>query len=227
MLLAKITPRDAEYPALLREVPWRPLFLFRVGAPIPNKPTVAIVGTREPTARGRELARRIGAELARRGCAVATGFAQGIDEMVAYGVKEAGGHIIAVLPYIYESEHELNKALLKLSGYRNLTGVSIHLTKRDDRVKSWLVERDLLIGGISAAVVVPETRLRTSGWGTAYTVKFAVNMRRKIFIVKSQTDDSGVIEGFKELVKMGAIPVPDVDKLIEEACRETFQRAKA
>lgn len=223
MRAVKITPEDAEYPALLREAPRRPLFLFRAGAPVPSKPIVAVVGTRDPTERGRELAHKIGAELARRGCAVATGLARGIDEAAALDAKEAGGHVIAVLPYIYENGTLLNKALWRLS-YDSLTILSLHLVKEDKRVKTWLVERNWIISGISAAVVVTEAKFRPAGWGTAHTVRFAAKMGRKVLIVEPQVNDGDVIKGFKELVKMGAIPMPDADKVVEEACREAVQR---
>ena len=49
---------DDEYPEILRQTSDRPFFLYIRGQ-MPKRPSVAIIGTREPTNHGKEIAKRI------------------------------------------------------------------------------------------------------------------------------------------------------------------------
>lgn len=231
-----ITAFDNEYPIPLREYGYGakvypPLVLYRLGKPIPNKLMVAVVGTREPTDKGRKLAYEIGAELTRRGYVVVTGFARGVDEEAANGARELGGHVVGVLPYMYEDEYltELNrnKLLRRLvdEGYDNFTVVSEHLIKKAELVKIWLVARNRIISGMSIAVVIPETKFKKS-WGTRHQVKFGIRAGRKVLIVKPQTDDSDIVKGFKEFVNQGAVSVSNIDEIIEYLNKEALKMQK-
>ncbi len=60
-------------------------------------PAVAMVGTRRATPRGLAVARRLAQELCRRGWAVVSGLALGIDGEAHRGALEAGGLTIAVM----------------------------------------------------------------------------------------------------------------------------------
>jgi len=217
---------EEEYPPLLREYGcgaevYPPLVLYRLGKPIPNKPIVAVVGTREPTDIGRKLARKIGAELARRGYVVATGFARGIDEEAVNGAVESGGHVIGVLPYLYENDDltELNKngVLRRLveGGYNDFTAISEHLVKKAELVKRWLAARNRIMSGMSIAVIIPETKYKKGrGWGTIYQVKFGIKAGREVLIMKPQVNDNSVKMGYKSFVKAGAKQVATIDEAI-------------
>src|SRR5690606_7591560 len=71
---------DPDYPALLRRIASPPLALFVAGdADLLWHPAVAVVGTRAPTAGGRDHAREFSRAFVRAGLAVCSGLAAGID----------------------------------------------------------------------------------------------------------------------------------------------------
>jgi len=78
------------YPARLRDDPAPPAVLFAQGDPeVLDAPTVAIVGTRNATRAGRDLAAGWGAELAAAGVGVVSGLALGIDAAAHNGAVAA------------------------------------------------------------------------------------------------------------------------------------------
>ena len=83
--------QDPDYPALLRRSPNPPPLLFVAGdAGLLWHPQVAIVGSRRPSAGGRERAHRFAEAFARAGWAVTSGLAEGIDAAAHAGAMAAG-----------------------------------------------------------------------------------------------------------------------------------------
>ncbi|MCL2380702.1 MAG: DNA-processing protein DprA [Treponema sp.] len=90
--------REGEYPPLLRETYNPPALLFYRGAlPDPEKPLVAVVGTRKPSSHAAERAFALGRELGEAGLPVVSGLALGIDAMAHRGNIEGGAATVAVL----------------------------------------------------------------------------------------------------------------------------------
>ena len=74
-----ITWHDEDYPPRLKEIFDRPPLLYVRGELLPaDERSVAIVGTRKPTAYGREVAHRLAYDTARAGVTVVSGLARGI-----------------------------------------------------------------------------------------------------------------------------------------------------
>jgi len=89
---------DDDYPSQLRSISRRPPFVTWIGAPEPSDADgVAIVGTREATAEGLQLARGFAIGLADRGICVISGLAAGIDTAAHRGALEVGGRTVAVI----------------------------------------------------------------------------------------------------------------------------------
>ena len=75
-----LTWSDARYPALLRQLPDAPILLYYSGdLSLLANPGVAMVGSRECSRYGIELAHRIALELSDQGVTVISGMAYGID----------------------------------------------------------------------------------------------------------------------------------------------------
>ena len=87
----------APYPELLRAVPGAPAVLWVSGdASTLAAAQVAIVGSRQPTPTGREIAAEWAGALAAEGLVVTSGLASGIDAAAHRGALAAGGRTIAV-----------------------------------------------------------------------------------------------------------------------------------
>jgi len=88
---------SAPYPALLRAIPDAPVALWLSGdATALAAAQVAIVGSRQPTPTGREIAAEWAHALAASGLIVTSGLAIGIDAAAHRGALAAGGRTIAV-----------------------------------------------------------------------------------------------------------------------------------
>ncbi|MBN1485515.1 MAG: DNA-processing protein DprA, partial [Chloroflexia bacterium] len=92
-----LTWESPDYPERLRHIYAPPPVLYLRGSLQADEPMVAIVGTRRPSAYGREVARRLAAGLARAGVTVVSGLALGVDAEAHRAALEAGGRSVAVL----------------------------------------------------------------------------------------------------------------------------------
>jgi DNA processing protein len=105
------------------EVPDRPAVLLLEGAApevLLRRPRVAIVGTRSASVHGLADARELGAFLARRGVAVVSGLAIGIDGAAHLGALDAGGGVVGVvatgLDVVYPRRHVVLFERVRASG---------------------------------------------------------------------------------------------------------------
>jgi DNA processing protein len=64
---------------------------------LPDAPSVAVIGTRDPTLDGTRTATRLGRLLARHGVVVVSGMARGIDQAAHRGALDADGMTVGVL----------------------------------------------------------------------------------------------------------------------------------
>ena len=88
---------DQEYPARLRQIPQAPPILFARGEMIPDDPAVSVIGSRQASGPGLDIAARVAQGLVRRGVAVAAGLALGIDSAAHRAALAAGGRTVAVV----------------------------------------------------------------------------------------------------------------------------------
>ncbi len=173
-----LTLDDAAYPALLREIPGAPPLIYVRGGLLPADDwAVAVVGTRAPTAYGREVAYSIAGELASAGVTVVSGLALGVDTLAHEAALAADGRTIAVLG----------------------SGVDLPYPERNRRLAERIVEhgalvsdyplgtmptaanfppRNRLISGLSRATLVAEAGEQS---GALITVGFALDQGRDVF----------------------------------------------
>ena len=96
-----IAYHDEAYPARLRKMPDPPAVLFVKGTPkgLVAGRSLAVVGTREPTPFGKEVAQRSGRTAAEAGYVVVSGLAHGCDTHAHEGCLETRGIGVAVLAH--------------------------------------------------------------------------------------------------------------------------------
>lgn len=88
---------DAAYPARLREIHQAPPVLFSRGTLTSDDPAVCVVGSRQATQRGLDIAARVARELAARRITVVAGLARGIDTAAHRATLDAGGRTVGVI----------------------------------------------------------------------------------------------------------------------------------
>jgi DNA processing protein len=207
-----LTREDPDFPALLREIPYRPAFLFIKGGLTPgDSRAVAVVGTRTPSYYGQKAGRRLGEALAARGVTVVSGLARGIDTAAHLGALENGGRTLAVLgcglDVVYPPENrELYEKIPEAGAL-----ISEFPPGTRPEAKNFPV-RNRLISGLSLGVVVVEAGERS---GTAITVRYALDQGREVFAVPGPIDSPTSV-GPHRLIQQGAKLVMGVEDILAE-----------
>jgi DNA processing protein len=203
---------DAAYPELLRNIGDPPLLLYVQGSWPLDQRYVAVVGTRNPSYYGARWARRIGAELARRGFTVVSGLARGVDAEAHLGALDAGGSTVAVLgsglQHVYPAEHRhLARRILTSNG-----GLISEYPIQRKADRGAFPRRNRIVAGMCEAVIVVESAAKG---GSMITAGFAADYGKTVFALPGQIDQSAA-EGCHQLIRDGAILISKMDDLWEE-----------
>ncbi|MBI4370751.1 MAG: DNA-protecting protein DprA [Elusimicrobia bacterium] len=180
----RIRRGEPDFPDLLACLPDAPSALYAQGAWSP-RPAVAIVGSRAPTPYGRRMARVLSGDLARRGVAVVSGLARGIDAEVHAAALDAGGVTWAVLGSglgeVYPPENRgLARRITEHSGCV-LSEYPLAARPRPELFP----RRNRIVAGLAWAVVVVEGRENSGAGGTA---KWALDYGREVLAVPGPAD---------------------------------------
>lgn len=201
---------DPDYPPLLRRAGSPPLALFVAGDPgLLWHPAVAVVGSRGPTAGGRDNARAFSRALAAAGFAVGSGLAAGVDRVAHEAALEAGGITIAVLgtgPDVpYPQEHAGLMARIATEG----AVVSEHPPGTAAR-REHFPSRNRILAGLSLGTLVIEAAGRS---GALITARLAADAGREVFAVPGSIHNP-MARGCHRLIRDGAGLVESADEVI-------------
>jgi len=180
--------------------------------------TVAIIGTRNCTPEGRQIAYEIGYALAKANYTIVTGLAKGIDMLATSGSLDAGkGKVIAVRPYLYPLDYADCRLLKKITS--NGCIVSENLEKVDDPlwIKVQLFLRNRIISALARAVVLIEARYDKHS-GTMHQLKFLYqngSFVKPIYVWQPVSKREDLVKGFAVYVTKGAVPFRTVEELIK------------
>lgn len=178
--IAVVPIGDPNYPTLLKLVLDPPPVLYIKGdlSAVTRTDSVAIIGTRQATMSGCNVARQIARNLAQSGYVIVSGLAKGIDTAAHVGALDSEGRTVAVLgnaiDKIYPAENKpLVERILACRG-----AVLSELAIGEASFRASFVKRDRIQSGLSLAVIPVQTD--TDG-GTMHTIKFAEQQNRLIF----------------------------------------------
>ena len=180
----EIRPQEANFTEVLCHIAVVPKMLYFYGK-MPEKrlKSVAIVGTRKPTAYGREIAYDLAYKAAEKGAVVVSGLAFGIDSVAHRAALDAGGLTVAVLgtaiDQIYPAAHRgLAEEIIEKGGMvMSEVAPGVRFQWQNEAKKCFL-ERNRLIAGLSDMVVIPEAAERS---GSLNTAMHALDQGREIF----------------------------------------------
>lgn len=88
---------DEAYPARIREIHQAPPFLFALGTLLADDPAIAVVGSRQVSPAGLEMAASIATLLAVEGITVLAGLAAGVDTAAHTAALAAGSRTVAII----------------------------------------------------------------------------------------------------------------------------------
>lgn len=208
-----ITLADPDYPPLLREIASPPLVLYVTGSPdVLSEPGVALVGTRTPSAYGRETAGRLAEGLVRRGWHVISGLAMGIDAAAHRGALDGGGRTVGVLGGSLDCFYpDANRGLAREMVAAGGCVVSEFPFGRNPDVQTF-PQRNRIVSGLSRGVVAVECPLRS---GTMITCMRAAEQGRPVMAVPGRIDWKAA-GGCLHLIREGARLVTGVDDILED-----------
>ncbi|MBO4678033.1 MAG: DNA-processing protein DprA [Lachnospiraceae bacterium] len=201
-----------DYPKRLKHIKDAPPILFLKGEMMSGyMPTVSIIGARECSVYGANVARRLGELFAGAGVAVVSGMARGIDSISQSAVIDAGGYSLALLgggvDMVYPKESaSLYHKLLKRGGV-----MSEHAPGTEPRPHFFAL-RNRLISGLSDAVCVVEAKAQS---GTLITVDTALEQGREVYAVPGRISDITSF-GTNELIRQGAGIISDLDGFVND-----------
>ena len=202
--------QDPDYPALLRRIPSPPLALFVDGDPACLwHPAVAVVGSRSPSAGGRDNAHDFAQALARSGLAVTSGMAAGIDTAAHEGALAASGPTVAVLgtgpdvPYP-RANTGLHQRIAAAGAV-----VSEHPPGTRARPESFPA-RNRIIAGLALGTLVIEAAERS---GALITARMASDCGRDVFAVPGSIHNP-MARGCHRLIRDGAGLVESAPEVI-------------
>lgn len=212
MKINSISPLKHKYLQIIDTIAKTPKTLYYFGDfPAERIPTVAIVGTRKPTAYGKEVTYQLAYDLAKKGIVVISGLALGIDAIAHRATLDAGGTTIAVLASgldnIYPATNRQLAREIVEKGGAILTEYEPDVLARDFQ----FLERNRIVSGLSDAVIVTEAAMRS---GTLATVTHALEQGREVFVVPGNIT-SPMSAGCNALIKQGAHPVTCAQDVLE------------
>lgn len=207
-----VTWGSPAYPAALAAIEDAPLALFVEGDPqVLSLPQLAIVGSRNPTAIGRDTATRFAAQLARDGLAVTSGLALGIDGAAHRGALSVRGHTIAVLgcglDAVYPREHAALAREIVAQG-----ALVSEMPTGTAPLRHHFPRRNRIISGLSAGTLVVEAALQS---GSLITARLAGEQGREVFAIPGSIH-SPQSRGCHALIKQGAKLVECAEDVLEE-----------
>jgi DNA processing protein len=211
--MIRLEQENILYPPLLREIYDPPRCLYCRGAPPdPEKPAVAVVGTRRPGSDAAREALALGREFARLGITVISGLALGIDALAHRGCLEGGGRTVAVLGSAVDevypaSNRPLARRILE-SG-----GALVSEYEPGTKPRKWhYPQRNRIISGLARAVVIVEA---PAGSGALHTARFALEQGRDLFVASSGAASSRG-EGTRRLAEEGCPVISTAAEVLAE-----------
>lgn len=205
------------YPAQLKEIHHAPPVLMVAGdIKILSQSQIAIVGSRNASPSGLEIAQHFAAELVASGFVITSGLALGIDSAAHRGALLAKN----------DSTHKPTVAAIA-------TGMDLCYPGRNERLAQEIREngavisefplgtppqkenfprRNRIISGLSVAVLVVEAEEKS---GSLITARYALEQNREVFAIPGSIKNPGS-RGCHQLLRQGAILVECVDDILSE-----------
>ncbi len=203
---------DKRYPAQLKTIDTAPPVLFVRGDPdYLQRPQLAMVGSRNPTAAGKRTASDFAQHLANAGITITSGLAYGIDGASHEGALKGIAGSIAVVAHgpeiVYPARHQQLAEALSQHG-----AVITEFPPGTEPQRGLFPRRNRLISGLSMGTLVVEAALKS---GSLITARLAMEQNREVFAIPGSIHNP-LARGCHQLIRQGAKLVETADDILEE-----------
>ena len=223
MEINRIRPDEHIFTQRLASIANPPKSLCFMGTlPTNGAPVVAIVGSRKPSAYGREVTEQLAGDLTKAGCIIVSGLALGIDGIAQRAALEAGGTVIGVIPNELPDISPQTNYKLAMNIIENGGAILSEWKKGDGKiVNRWsFLERNRLVSGLADAVIITEAAERS---GTLNTAAHALSQGRDVFAVPGNIT-SPLSAGCNALLKQGAYPATEAKDILQIIAPEQLKK---
>lgn len=179
---------------------------------------IGIVGTRNPTAYGKQVVNHLTKEICRKGWVIVSGLASGIDGMSHAASIKAKGRTIGVIAggfqHIYPREN------LQLADHMAKHHILLSEHPPETKPQKWhFPMRNRIISGLSEGVIVVQGKEKSGSLITAYQ---ALEQGREVFAVPGSLFDP-YAGGPIKLIQQGAKAIWSAEDIFEELPERNVQ----
>lgn len=208
---------DPRYPRNLLQMSDRPPLLFVAGSlSDADERAVAVIGTRQPTARGRQIAKSVSHRLADAGIPVVSGLAAGIDTAAHQAALERGGRTIAVIGSGLDHAYPRENTGLQRQLARDGAVISQFWPESRPSRRTFPL-RNALMAGLTTASVIVEANAMS---GTRILARAAVSLRRVVVLLDTLLEQPWAQELAGQPGVQVAESAAEATALIERARRQ-------
>jgi len=201
---------DLRFPSSLRALNDCPIALYVSGRVEALKdPQLAVVGSRRPTAQGRENALSLSQSLSERGLCITSGMAEGIDSCAHQGALDVQGGTLGILGAGIDVVYpRCNQTLYdQVAQYGTLVS---EFPLGEPPRRGNFPRRNRLIAALGLGTLVVEAARRS---GSLLTAMLAGASGRQVFAVPGSIHNP-LSRGCHELIKKGAALVENADDIL-------------
>lgn len=202
------------YPSLLKQIPDPPQKLYYRGIyhsfDWQKQRLLAIVGSRQPSAYGKQIVQNWALELAKRKVVLVSGLALGIDTLVHEAALKAKMPTIGVLgcaiDQIYPKQNEKLYWQIIKQGL-----IFSEFAPGEKTVRSKFVTRNRIITGLCKSVLLIEGNTHS---GTLTTARYACQQGREVLVLPGRVNEA-TAQAPLLMLQQGATPVLSVQDILE------------
>ena len=208
---------DSDFPELLSDIDDPPSVLYVNGdVDSLHLPSIAIVGSRNPTRGGERNASDFAEFLAGNGFCIVSGLATGIDSHAHQGALRAGGKTVAFLGHgidrVYPAANrELAHRIVGQGALVSEYPLGVPPDKRH------FPQRNRLISGLTVGTLVVEAARRS---GSLITARLAGEQGKEVFALPGSIHNP-LSRGCHELIRSGAKLVENAGEIVSEVAHLT------
>lgn len=207
-----VTLDDPLYPEPLKQIADPPPVLFVRGDPaLLSWPQIAVVGSRNPSALGKETASQFAKALSAHGFVISSGLALGIDAAGHEGALQGQGFTVAVVgtgpDRIYPAANKNLAMRIVEQG-----AIVTELPPGTPAKAHHFPRRNRIISGLCRGLLVVEAARES---GSLITARLALEQNREVFAIPGSIHNP-LARGCNALIREGAKLVETVQDILEE-----------